>query len=128
MAIDENMQKGKCQDSFIYENIEYHCSLELAMDLIGGKWKTMMIYHLKDGAMRSGDLQRTLNGIANKMFTQTARELEHSGLIERLVYPVVPPKVEYKLTPRGESVLPIILDLAKWGIEIGGGGEHCSRE
>ncbi|MGL4412194.1 MAG: winged helix-turn-helix transcriptional regulator [Bacteroidales bacterium] len=122
------MESKVTKDSFIYENVEYYCSLELAMELIGGKWKTMMIYHLKDGAMRSGDLQRTLRGIANKMFTQTARELEHSGLIERIVYPVVPPKVEYKLTARGESVLPIILDLAKWGIEIGIGNHHCSND
>ncbi|MEG1905647.1 MAG: helix-turn-helix domain-containing protein [Bacteroidales bacterium] len=106
------------EKSFFYGDKEYYCSLELAMELIGGKWKTMMIFHLKDGAMRSGDLQRSLKGIANKMFTQTARELESSGLIERTVYPVVPPKVEYKLSPKGESVLPIILQLATWGIEV----------
>lgn len=97
---------------------EYFCSLELAMDLIGGKWKSMMIFHLKDGSMRSGDLQRTLSGITNKMFTQTARELEVSGFVERIVYPVVPPKVEYKLTSLGESVLPLILRLAEWGYDI----------
>lgn len=104
---------------FLYNKKEYYCSLELTMDIIGGKWKSMMIYHLKDGAMRSGDLQRTLKGIANKMFTLTARELERDGLVKRIVYPVVPPKVEYKLTAKGESVLPIILQLAEWGEEIG---------
>lgn len=104
--------------SFLYRDNEYYCSLELAMELIGGKWKTMMLFHLKDGAMRSGDLQRTLKGIANKMFTQTARELEADELIERIVYPVVPPKVEYVLSEKGKSVLPIILQLAKWGEQI----------
>ena len=103
---------------FLYNDKEYYCSLELTMDIIGGKWKSMMIFHLKDGAMRSGDLQRTLRGIANKMFTLTARELERDGLIERIVYPVVPPKVEYKLTSKGESLLPIVLQLAKWGKNI----------
>lgn len=106
------------EKSFLYGDKEYYCSLELAMELIGGKWKTMMIFHLKNGAMRSGDLQRSLKGIANKMFTQTARELESSGLIDRIVYPVVPPKVEYKLSAKGESVLPIILQLATWGRDI----------
>lgn len=106
------------KESFFYRDKEYFCSLELAMDLIGGKWKTMMLFHLKDGAMRSGELQRTLKGIANKMFTQTARELEADGLIERIVYPVVPPRVEYKLSSKGESVLPIILQLAEWGTQM----------
>lgn len=110
------MDNQENKESFFCRDKEYFCSLELAMDLIGGKWKTMMLFHLKDGAMRSGELQRTLCGIANKMFTQTARELESDGLIERVVYPVVPPKVEYKLSDKGQSVLPIILQLAEWGL------------
>lgn len=108
---------------YIYKEKAYHCSLELTMELIGGKWKTMMLFHLKDGAMRSGDLQRTLKGIANKMFAQTARELESSGLLKRTVYPVVPPKVEYQLTNKGISILPIILQLAQWGIDISEPGQ-----
>lgn len=112
------MDSQCCSELYLFRGKEYYCSLELAMELIGGKWKTMMLYHLKDGALRSGELQRTLKGIANKMFTQTARELEQSGLIERKVFPVVPPKVEYQLTPMGQSVLPIILQLADWGILI----------
>lgn len=106
---------------FYYQNKKYICSLELAMELIGGKWKPLMIYHLKDGAVRSSDLQRTLHGISNKMFTQTARELERSRIIERIVYPVVPPKVEYKLTDLGWSVLPIVMDMAAWGTKVGSG-------
>ena len=110
---------NQCDEKiFSFGEKEYYCSLELTMDIIGGKWKSMMIFHLKDGAMRSGDLQRTLRGIANKMFTLTARELERDGMIERIVYPVVPPKVEYKLTARGESVLPIVMNMAKWGEEF----------
>ncbi|MCD7815324.1 MAG: helix-turn-helix transcriptional regulator [Bacteroides sp.] len=103
---------------FTYNGKVYCCSLELAMEVIGGKWKTMMIFHLKDGALRSSELMRTLHGISNKMFTQTARELERDGIIRRHVYPVVPPKVEYELTDIGQSVLPIVLDIAQWGIKI----------
>lgn len=113
--------ENQCEKKvFKYHKKEYVCSLELAMDIIGGKWKTMMIYHLKDGALRSSDLMRTLHGISNKMFTQTARELERDHIIERIIYPVVPPppKVEYRLTERGRSVLPIVLEIAEWGIYI----------
>lgn len=112
------METACHQTTFIFHGKEYYCSLELAMDLVGGKWKSMMIFHLREGAMRSSDLMRTLHGISNKMFTQTARELEHSGLIERIVYPVVPPKVEYQLTELGKSALPFILDMAAWGIKV----------
>lgn len=109
----------ECENKiYFYKGKEYLCSLELAMDLIGGKWKTMMIFHLKDGALRSSELMKALHGISNKMFTQTARELEHNGIIKRHVYPVVPPKVEYELTDLGKSVLPIVLDMAQWGLSI----------
>ena len=112
------MEKQCNKIIYQHNNQEYYCSLELTMDIIGGKWKSMMLFHLKDGTMRSGELQKTLQGIANRMFTLTARELEQDGMIERIVYPVVPPKVEYKLTKKGESILPIILQMAQWG-EIG---------
>ncbi len=101
-----------------FQNMEFQCAIDLAIYLIGGKWKAIMLYHLNDGPMRSGDLQRSLNGIANKMFTQTARELETLGLIKRKVYPVVPPKVEYQLTAMGESVMPIIQQMGEWAESI----------
>ncbi len=103
---------------YFFNNNEYYCSLALAMELIGGKWKGMVIYHLKDGAMRSNELQRSLKGVTNRMFTLAVRELEQSNLVERIAYPVVPPMVEYRLTPKGESVLPIIMQLAQWGIDM----------
>lgn len=100
---------------FYFNKKGYNCSLEVAMEVIGGKWKTMMIYHLMDGAKRSSQLQRTLEGISNKMFTQVARELEHDGIIERKVYPVVPPRVEYSLTALGSTAVPLIKSMAEWG-------------
>ena len=112
----ENQQDKKV---LYYHKKEYVCSLELAMDIIGGKWKPMMIFHLRGGAMRSSDLQRALHGISGKMFTQTIRELERHRIVERTVYPVVPPKVEYRLTPLGVSVVPVVEDMAAWGAKFG---------
>ena len=85
------------------------------MNLIGTKWKPLILFHLLDGALRSGILQKKIAGISNKMFTQTVRELEQDGLISRKVFPVVPPKVEYKLTERGQSLESILRSLDKWG-------------
>ncbi|MCM1345577.1 MAG: winged helix-turn-helix transcriptional regulator [Bacteroides sp.] len=73
---------------------------------------------LKDGALRSSDLQHKMPGISNKMFTQTARELEKNGIVEREVFPVVPPKVEYRLTKLGKSILPIIFQMCDWGTNL----------
>lgn len=73
---------------YTFQGKEYMCSLELTMDIIGGKWKPIMIYHLRKGSMRSSELMRKLNGISNKMFTQTARELERVGIIERFSKPM----------------------------------------
>ncbi|MCD7968855.1 MAG: helix-turn-helix transcriptional regulator [Alistipes sp.] len=110
------MQNQCEKKKYYFRGDEYACSLELAMNIIGGKWKSMVVFHLNDGAMRSGKLQRALPNISNKMFTQTIRDLEKCGLIERIVYAVVPPKVEYRLTDKGQTVLPIVLQLADWGI------------
>ena len=87
------------------------------MNLIGTKWKPLILFHLLDGALRSGILQKKIVGISNKMFTQTVRELEKDGLIFRKVFPVVPPKVEYNLSARGRSLENILRSLDEWGEE-----------
>lgn len=87
------------------------------MNLIGTKWKPLVLFHLLDGNLRSGILQKKIPEISNKMFTQTVRDLEKSGLIARKVYPVVPPKVEYSLTVRGKSLENILRSLDQWGFE-----------
>lgn len=94
---------------------EYYCALELALDLIGSKWKIMMLYQLRNGALRSSELKRRMRDISGKMFTQTARALERDGLIIREVFPVVPPRVEYALTALGESAIPVIMQIGLWG-------------
>nr|WP_244183264.1 helix-turn-helix domain-containing protein [Polaribacter sejongensis] len=93
------------------------CPLNYTMNLIGTKWKPLVLFHLLKGGLRSGILQKHIEGISNKMFTQTVRELEKDGLISRKVYPVVPPKVEYTLTKRGQSLEGILRSLDKWGLE-----------
>tara|TARA_R110000868_G_scaffold411434_1_gene703918 strand:+ start:4953 stop:5228 length:276 start_codon:yes stop_codon:yes gene_type:complete len=87
------------------------------MNLIGTKWKPLILFHLLEGGLRSGMLQKKILGISNKMFTQTVRDLEKDGLISRKVFPVVPPKVEYRLTLRGKSLENILRSLDKWGME-----------
>ncbi|TYB80274.1 helix-turn-helix transcriptional regulator [Bizionia saleffrena] len=93
------------------------CPLHYTMNLIGTKWKPLVLFHLLEGAARSGVLQKRVSGISNKMFTQTVRELEKDGLIYREVFPVVPPKVEYKLSERGQSLELILRHLDHWGLQ-----------
>ncbi len=107
------------KNKYIFNGDIFFCSLELAVNVIGGKWKSLILYHLQNGALRSSELQQLIHGISNKMFTQAVRDLEKDGLIKRTVFPVVPPKVEYELTELGESVIPIINNLALWGRKVG---------
>ena len=92
----------------------YKCSLELTMDLIGGKWKLIILWHLWDGCKRFSELNKLLPNITQKMLTTQLRELEEKGLVHREVYPQVPPKVEYSLTEFGRSLEPLLNDLCSW--------------
>ena len=86
------------------------------MDLIGGKWKSVIVYHLlADGTLRFNELQRRLTGITKRMLTRQLRELEADELIDRAVFAQVPPRVEYSLTPIGRSLAPVIAALKAWG-------------
>ena len=93
------------------------CPLNYTMNLIGTKWKPLILFHLLEGNLRSGILQKKIPEISNKMFTQSVRGLEKDGLITRKIFPVVPPKVEYSLTNRGKSLEEILRSLDKWGLE-----------
>lgn len=98
-------------------NQDNYCPLNYTMNLIGTKWKPLILFHLLEGALRSGILQKKIPGISNKMFTQSVRELEKDGLICREIFPVVPPKVEYKLSKRGKTLEGILRSLDKWGMD-----------
>jgi len=86
------------------------------MDLIGGKWKSVIVYHLlRDGTLRFNELRRRLTGITQRMLTRQLRELEEDDLVRRTVYAEVPPRVEYDLTDTGRSLEPVIAVLKAWG-------------
>lgn len=99
----------------------YECPVEAALDVLGGKWKIILLWYLGEHVRRFGELKALVPGITEKMLTQQLRKLERDGLIRRIVYAQVPPKVEYELTPYGETVQPIIDLLCNWG------EEHCRR-
>lgn len=99
-----------------YKDSEYQCSMELTLELIGGKWKTLIIWHLAKETMRFGELKNKLPNITQKMLTQQLRVLEENGLVNRHIYAQVPPKVEYSLTEAGKSLIPILISLNQWGI------------
>ncbi len=96
----------------VSENI---CPLRTTLRVIGGKWKPLIIKQLHGEVIRFGELQRLLPDITKQMLTKNLRALEEDGMLIRKVYPVVPPKVEYRLSERGESLIPILNDLADWG-------------
>lgn len=88
------------------------------MRVIGGKWKLPLVYYLQEGAKRFSVLQKDLPAITTKMLTQQLRELEKDGVVSRKIYPVIPPKVEYSLTDRGKTLMPILELLTQWGKKV----------
>ncbi|WP_374380998.1 winged helix-turn-helix transcriptional regulator [Dongia sp.] len=91
------------------------CPVEGALQLIDGKWKGVILYHLLEKTMRFNELQRKLPNVTQRMLTNQLRELEADGLIHREVFAQVPPRVDYSLTPRGRSLQPVIAALKLWG-------------
>ena len=98
---------------------EYHCALDVTMDFIGGKWKTVVLWYLRKEVKRFSELKRLIPGITEKMLSLQLRDLEKDGLIERKIFAEVPPRVEYKLTREGKTLLPLLEEIAKWGRERG---------
>jgi len=92
-----------------------NCPVEATLDLIGGKYKALILWHLSDGTLRFSELRSRITKATPKMLTQQLRELETQELIHREVYPVIPPKVEYSLTETGKSLLPILVSMRDWG-------------
>lgn len=94
-----------------------HCPVAATLELIGGKYKALILWHLSAGKLRFSELRKAVVGATPKMLTQQLRELEASKLIHREVYPVIPPKVEYSLTDLGRSLMPILMAMRDWGAE-----------
>jgi DNA-binding HxlR family transcriptional regulator len=93
------------------------CPAEVTADLIGGRWKIVLLWFLFQGVKRFSELQRALPGITQKVLTQQLRDMEKKGLVTRTVYAEVPPKVEYQITPLGLSLKPVVDAMHLWGSE-----------
>ncbi len=99
-------------------NCHYGCAVEAALDVIGNKWKGVILFHLLDGTKRFNELRRLVPSVTQRMLTLQLRELEKDGVLSRKIYPEVPPKVEYTLTPFGKTLEPILFSLRAFGQEI----------
>lgn len=93
----------------------YYCPVDLTLQIIGGRWKGIVIWNLRDNKMRFGELKKVLVTINDKMLSQVLKELEMQGVVNRKVYEVVPPKVEYSLTEEGRKLLPIMQAMNDYG-------------
>jgi DNA-binding HxlR family transcriptional regulator len=94
---------------------EYHCAMDVTMDYIGGKWKTVVLWYLKKEKRRFNELKRLIPAITEKMLSIQLKKLEKDGIISRKVYPEIPPRVEYDLTEAGKTLIPALEEIAKWG-------------
>lgn len=94
-----------------------NCPVEATLELIGGKYKALILWHLSDSKLRFSELRSRITKATPKMLTQQLRELETQQLIHREVYPVIPPKVEYSLTEAGRSLMPILVAMRDWGAD-----------
>src|SRR5688572_17327417 len=97
----------------------YHCAMDVTMDFIGGKWKTVVLWYLRNKTMRFGELRRQIPDITEKMLSLQLKALEEDGILRREVFPEVPLRVEYSLTEFGKTLVPVLEAIAKWGRELG---------
>lgn len=97
-----------------YHDKSYICSLDLGFELIRGKWKAVILCHLSDGPKRFLELQRITKGISQKVLNEALRQLEEENLLQKYIYPEVPPRVEYSLTPKGIELVPALKIIETW--------------
>ena len=93
------------------------CPVSTTLELIGGKYKALILWHLSAGKLRFSELRQRVSSATPKMLTQQLRELESDQLVHREVYPVIPPKVEYSLTETGRSLMPVLVAIRDWGTD-----------
>lgn len=101
-----------------YNNGEYLCLVDVTMNIMGGKWKAIILWHLgKKGVLRYGELRKILKKVTPKMLTQQLRDLEALDMVLRREYYQIPPKVEYSLTERGKTIIPLLETMCSWSLE-----------
>ena len=93
------------------------CPVSTTLELIGGKYKALILWHLSAGKLRFSELRQRVSSATPKMLTQQLRELEKNQLVHREVYPVIPPRVEYSLTETGKSLMPVLVAIRDWGTD-----------
>jgi DNA-binding HxlR family transcriptional regulator len=93
----------------------FRCGLEAVLEILGGKWKPLIIYHLASGAKRTGQLRRLVTNVSEKMLIQHLKEMMDDGVIRRIDFQTVPPHVEYELTDFGQSLAKVLAPLCEWG-------------
>lgn len=93
----------------------YYCAMDVSMSFIGGKWKTVVLWYLRKGPKRFGELKKLIPPITEKMLSLQLKELEKDGIVKRTIFPEVPPRVEYELTDEGQTLLPLLEEIAAWG-------------
>lgn len=120
-----------CSSAVPAGDAELHCPVEATLGMIGGKYKTLILWKLISGPMRFSELRRAVPAATPKMLTQQLRELENDGLVHREIFPVIPPRVEYSLTEFGQSIRPVLESMYEWGsrcLERRGLKVNCSME
>lgn len=112
-------EKSKKFEEMVMTYMKHNsCPVAATMTQIGGKWKPIILYLISHDVNRFGEMLRMIEGISKKMLTKQLRELEADGLIHRKVFAEVPPRVEYSITERGESIRPIIIAMREWGLKF----------
>jgi DNA-binding HxlR family transcriptional regulator len=109
-----NMTVETTKDAHLHCVLDPGCASRRVFEVVSGRWGPLVIMALKSETKRHGELRRELKGISQKMLIQTLRNLEHNGLVEQKVYPVVPPRVEYSLTALGASLQPLLEAIYQW--------------
>lgn len=112
----------------------YHCPVEATVDVAGGKWKPVIIFHLLSGKKRFGELKKTVGDVSQRSLTMQLRQLEVDGVVERRVFAEVPPRVEYSLTEFGQTLAPVLKAMKEWGdtfvekTRLAGGSQLAQEE
>lgn len=93
----------------------FYCALDVTMNFVGGKWKAIVLWYLRKGTKRFGELKKLIPPITEKMLSLQLKELEKDGIVKRTIFAEVPPRVEYELTDEGKTLLPLLEEIATWG-------------